>query len=150
MGGFGAVLLGLKYPQLFAAIGSLGGVLISVQPHWPDDPKPPESLTLYRDMIMEALGPLDPAGLKANDPYELAKGLAGREVPQLYLSVGEQDPLVFQNRTFVALLAELKIPYEYREVPGGHDFAVWDKEIPVVLAYQAPVVGLTRTTDPRE
>src|SRR5215467_5539502 len=68
-----------KYPELFAAIASLGGVLISVRPQWPDDPHPPESLTLYRDMIMEALGPLDPAGLKASDPYELAKGLAGRE-----------------------------------------------------------------------
>ena len=39
------------------------------------------------------------------------------------------------------LLAELKIPYEYREVPGKHEWPLWDQQIQVVLAKQAPVIG---------
>ena len=42
-------------------------------------------------------------------------------MPMIYIACGGQDFLLRQNREFVQLLAEKKIPYEYREIfPREH------------------------------
>ncbi|MFI5127297.1 MAG: hypothetical protein ACHQJX_10765 [Candidatus Acidiferrales bacterium] len=41
----------------------------------------------------------------------------------------------------MALLAQLKMPYRYAEVPGKHEWCVWDEQIQRVLALQGPVIG---------
>ena len=148
MGGFGAMLLGLKYPDHFVAVASVSGVLVSIQPDWPYDVHPSRVFLDYKDQIVTALGPVDTSTLRANDTYELAKKLSrpnlrlsGGEIPHFYVSVGEQDELLPHNRKFVELLSDLRIPYEYREVPGPHDWPVFDNQIQVVLALQAPLIG---------
>lgn len=45
-------------------------------------------------------------------------------MPQLYLSIGSWDLLLQENREFVNLLSQPKIPDEYREVPGKHEWPV--------------------------
>lgn len=42
----------------------------------------------------------------------------------------------------------LKIPCRYQEVPGDHEWSVWDPELKKVLAVQAPVIGAQRTVKP--
>jgi S-formylglutathione hydrolase FrmB len=137
MGGYGAMKLGLKYPHVFAAVASLSGVVAA--PRWKD--RYPVEDADYPKLIDSILGPRGSATRAANDPFELIQKLPADQRPQLYLSIGTSDNLLEENREFVRLLAELKVPYEYREIPGEHEWPVWDQQIQVVLALQAPVIG---------
>jgi len=142
MGGYGAMKLGLKYPHLFAAVASLSGVVAA--PRWKD--RYPVEDADYPKLIDGIFGPRESPARAANDPFELIKKLPAEQRPQLYLSIGTSDNLLEENRQFVRLLAELKVPYEYREVLGEHEWPVWDQQIQVVLALQAPVIGALRGT----
>ena len=48
--------------------------------------------------------------------------------PFVYLACGNEDPVVDASRRLAALLEERRIPHEYREVPGGHTWEVWDAQ----------------------
>jgi putative tributyrin esterase len=135
MGGYGAMMLGLKYADMFAAVASFSGALRCAE--W--DPVKMKDATLSA-----AFGPLDNPARAAADPFKLVKKVPLAQIPQLYFSIGEGDSQVMleDNRAFARLLAQLKIPYEYREVPGGHVWPVWEIEIQRVLAIQAPVLGV--------
>ncbi len=139
MGGFGAIKLGLKYPRMFAAVASLSGALAAAQ--WKERPGRDPAL---QKLLDEIFGPRESPAREANDPFALVKKLPVEERPQLYLSVGSDDFLLRENREFVERLAQLKIPYEYREIPGKHEWPVWDRQIQVLLALQAPVIGAVR------
>lgn len=58
--------------------------------------------------------------------------LPGGSAPYVYLACGNEDAVVDASRRFDALLTERTIPHEYREVPGGHTWEVWD---PQTLAF---------------
>ncbi|MGH9470560.1 MAG: alpha/beta hydrolase [Terriglobia bacterium] len=138
MGGYGAMLLGLKYHQMFAAAASLSGALASAKPVF-EALIPPDSA--IRKTLDDDFGPVDNPKRWRNDVFELIGEIPVSEMPQLYLAVGSSDPLLGENREFVALLARLKIPYRYCEVPGRHEWAVWNSQVQRVLALQAPVIG---------
>ncbi len=138
MGGYGALKLALKYPQMFCAVASLSGAPAAAQ--WSAE-KPFLRDQALRQVVEAAFGPKDNPGRAANDPFELVKKLPADLRPQLYLAVGSSDFLLEENRAFVASLAQLKIPYEYRESPGTHDWWFWDRQIQIVLELQAPVLG---------
>ncbi|MFB3923402.1 MAG: alpha/beta hydrolase [Terriglobia bacterium] len=136
MGGYGAMKLGLKYPQMFSAVASLSAAFGAARwTHRPiDDP-------VFQKLIEGVYGPRENPGRAAEDPFELIKKLPAELRPQIYISIGSGDFLLDENREFVKLLSDLKVPYEYREFPGKHEWPVWDREIQVVLALQAPVIG---------
>lgn len=143
MGGYGAMKLGLKYPQMFSAAASLSGAIAAAR--WKR--RPIEDPAIQK-LLAGVYGPPDNPSRAANDPFELIRALKPEQRPQLYLSIGSGDFLLEENREFVKLLAELKVPYEYREFPGKHEWPVWDREIQVVLAIQAPVIGAARGNAP--
>lgn len=135
MGGYGAMMLGLKYASMFAAVASLSGTLRCAE--W--------NPAKMKDPTLEAaFGPLDNPARAAEDPFELIKKVPPALMPQIYFSIGEGDSKVMleDNRAFARLLAQLKISYQYREVPGGHVWPVWERQIQRVLAFQAPVLGV--------
>ena len=136
MGGYGAMKLGLKHPDMFAATASLSGALAAARHReaHSDDPE-------FQKLVANVFGPPDNPARAAEDPFELVRKVPAEMRPQLYLSVGSEDSLLQENRDFVKLLSELKIPYQYREFPGKHEWPVWDREIQVVLLLQASVIG---------
>jgi S-formylglutathione hydrolase FrmB len=137
MRGCGALLIGLKYRTVFAAAAGLSGVVTWAEPSFEqfvtDD--------IAKRMIEEDFGPLGGPGREENDLFKLARGLPPSQVPQLYLSIGTSDKYLGTNRDFVRLLSTLKIPFRYRELPGGHEWVVWDPELKRVLAFLAPLIG---------
>lgn len=145
MGGYGALKIGLQYPQLFAAVASLSGALASARSYWFDSLTSPT----VRKVIEDDFGPTDNPARTTNDPFELIREVPAGEMPQLYLSIGSSDLLLSDNREFIHLLSQLKIPYEYREVPGRHEWPVWDGQIQAVLEHQAPVIGALKSA-PRD
>ena len=135
MGGYGAMKIGLKYPQMFAAAASLSGAFGAAR--W----KRPIEDPVFQKLVESVYGPPENPGRVTEDPFELIKKVPAELRPQIYISVGSGDFLLDENREFVKLLGELNVPYEYREFPGKHEWPVWDREIQVVLALQAPVIG---------
>lgn len=137
MGGYGAMTLGLRHPRVFAAVASLSGALSSAQP---DFAKGANDAKLLR-VLADDFGPPENPGRAGEDPFELAKKLPAGEMPDLYISVGSSDFLLESNRSFAHLLSDLKLRYRYCEVPGQHEWPVWDSEIQRVLELEAPVIG---------
>jgi S-formylglutathione hydrolase FrmB len=144
MGGYGALYLGLKYHNLFCAVASLSGVVASADLTGRD---PAVWKMIGKDMpkmkkvLLDDFGPVTNPARKGEDPFRLIRRLTPEQRPALFLAIGEADPFLHENREFVQLLSRLKIRYRYREVPGGHQWSVWNEEIQPVLALEAPILG---------
>jgi S-formylglutathione hydrolase FrmB len=132
MGGYGAAFLGLKHWRRFAAFGSFSGA-IGISHEMPRTPANAEAAK--RTAQMQAMfGPQGSPERVARDPFALLEKVPLAEMPMIYIACGGQDFLVAQNRSFVQLLAEKKVPYEYRETsPHAHSWDVWDDQIRIFL-----------------
>jgi putative tributyrin esterase len=124
MGGYGAVKLGLKYPELFAFAGSLSGAFDATQDL--DDLRPE-----FRVKLLEVFGNPGSRTRKENDVFLLLK--SSRDHPYFYVACGTSDFFLDTNRAITAQLAKQQIPYEYRETPGGHTWEYWDSELTPLL-----------------
>lgn len=138
MGGYGSLKFGLKYPSLFAFAGSMSGALSAAS--WLPDEKLP---AFVRPSIARVYGPAgepDNETRKANDIFRLVRGLAPEQIkglPFLYLDCGTEDFLIGDNRDFAALLVEKKVAHEFRQLPGGHDWPYWDRQVREILKLAA-------------
>ncbi len=129
MGGYGSLKFGLKYPDKFVLVGSFSGALqaasLSVKMlgnGW-------KALT---DSITNVYGADDSPTRTANDIFKLVRAMPAEQqkiLPFMYISCGTEDGLITTNREFTALLAEKKIPHEFRELPGIHDWKFWDPQV---------------------
>jgi enterochelin esterase-like enzyme len=75
-------------------------------------------------------GPPDSPTRQQNNVYQLVEKASPGSFPYLYLAVGTTDTLALPgNREMTALLQKRGFRYEYHEVPGGHEWPVWDREV---------------------
>jgi S-formylglutathione hydrolase FrmB len=140
MGGYGAVTLALRYPDVFSAAATHSG---SVSPFYvgPHPYTEPARYTTSLDSLMRRFGPEAAAIFgpntstwRARDPAHLAELLLRSPrradlMPALYVDVGRKDHLVDPNRDFHAKLRALGIRHEYRETDGGHDWPYWQRNV---------------------
>lgn len=123
MGGYGALKLGFKHPELFAFAASTSGALDAASRT--DD----ESLT-------QTFGEPGSAVRAENDLPRLARDFPDARrgaLPFFYLDCGLNDPWFAANRDFAALLAERKFAHEYRQRPGEHLWPYWDAQAREIL-----------------
>lgn len=130
MGGYGAMKFGLKHPEMFVFAGSMSGAFSAAS--WGEklDPGP------IRDSLMQTFGPANSPTRTTNDVLRLASEFSSKPktgLPYLYIDCGTEDFLFNDNRDFVRLLIELKLPHEYRQLPGTHDWKYWDAQVQEVL-----------------
>jgi putative tributyrin esterase len=123
MGGFGALKIGLKFPNLFRSAASFSGALGLARTGLNLSGRPDVARS-----VGEAFGPDTHEAHGANDPFTLVPKL-GPARPWIYFDCGNSDGLLESNRQFARLLAEHKIAYEYREPPGAHTWEYWDRQI---------------------
>ena len=124
MGGFGAVVLSFKHPELYAFAGGLSSAL--------DVPTRPFSwhrMGQYRGHA-QIFGDWGTVTRRANDPYHLAETVDPATVPFFYLTCGEQEGLLPANQRFAALLKKRGFKYEFHPGPGGHDWNQWNERLP--------------------
>ena len=125
MGGYGAIKFGLKYPEMFSLVGSFSGALGAAS----FNEKNSGGIGKSIDAIF---GPADGETRKANDLFGLVRDLASERrssLPFIYLDCGTEDFLFQNNRDFVSLLIEKKVPHEYRQLPGKHDWSFWNTQV---------------------
>lgn len=117
MGGYGAMKLGLNYPERFAAVGSLSGVLDlcgRFYDEWKDEvPFPSNPINTINDLL-----------------YLLEKNVKSeKRLPLLYQCCGTEDFLYQNNQNFLNKCSELGIDLVYEEESGDHEWGYWDKKI---------------------
>jgi S-formylglutathione hydrolase FrmB len=116
---------GIKYPQMFSLAGSFSGALEAAA--FTEKNAGPIGKSI--DAIFGA----DGSELrKANGVFTLIKEMTPekiKDLPFIYLDCGTEDFLYKSNRDFAGLLVEKKIPHEFRELPGGHNWTFWNSQV---------------------
>lgn len=122
MGGYGAVKLALKHPDLFSIAVSHSGAFERTQTKKPHpvfgDPESDASLR------------------RAENPFSLVEQAMSRwptERPYLALDCGDRDDLLEGNRRFQNHLRFIGYPHVYREMPGQHTWPYWDRAFRTVF-----------------
>jgi endo-1,4-beta-xylanase len=128
MGGFGALHLGFKYPELFGVVTSISGAVFPPEgfrtmekERAATERKEQENKKKSRPNLFEATfgGNMDYA--RANSPWTLINQNAEiiRKKTALRMIVGKEDRLLNTNRQLHEHLIELKVTHEYIEVEKG-------------------------------
>jgi S-formylglutathione hydrolase FrmB len=126
MGGYGAVKLGLKYPELFVFSGSLSGALNAAQNL---DSLRPE----FRTKLLEVFSSEGSSARAENDVFTLLNAQHETPYPYFYLACGTSDFFLDTNRAFTQQLSSRNLPYEYHETAGGHTWEYWDGAVKPLL-----------------
>ena len=132
MGGYGALKFGVKHPELFAFVASMSGALGATT--WTE-----ANLGTFRSIwptLAAVYGPADSPVRAANDIDKLYREVPAERVtalPYVYLDCGTEDGLLQLNRSLADILLARKIPHEYRELPGAHNWTYWNAQVKEVL-----------------
>lgn len=131
MGGYGALKFGLKYPEKFVAAGSFSGALNAAS--WTE--KNGGSLSRWKawtESIRNVYGAEESQARRANDIFKIVREISSekiKDLPFMYIGCGTEDLFFQENREFSALLLEKKIPHEFRQLPGKHDWNFWNSQV---------------------
>ena len=144
MGGYGAIKFGLKYPDRFVFAASMSGAF-GVTRYTQN-----EIGGAFWEPFLKNFGPVGSETRKANDLFELIRGLSPARVaslPYFYFDCGTEDAAQHfnPNRELSEAFLEKKIAHEYRELPGNHSWAYWDQQVQEVLKLAAQRVRPPRS-----
>jgi putative tributyrin esterase len=126
-GGYGALKLALKYPDLFGSVTAHGSawnfgdsLARDAESSWK---------ARYRRVVGRELEGTD------DDIFALAQRCSGASWPDLRFDCGLDDPLIEENRAFHVHLERLGVGHQYRELPGSHDWDYCDDRIAEALQF---------------
>lgn len=124
MGGYGALKCALLRPDLYAGAMcfSSGFYMLSETEHMLQ--------VYYSKGELQAVVGLDLNPAPEDDLDELIKNFpANAQKPRLYVAVGEQDPLHYNNVRLHNALEKNNFAHTYEEWAGGHDWIFWDEAL---------------------
>ena len=128
MGGYGSIKFGLKYPEMFSLVGSFSGALGAGT--WTQ--KEVGTKGAIAESLLGVFGIENSQTRQTNDIFKLVRQMPVdkfKSLPFIYVDCGTEDFLYQNNRSFADLLVEKKVPHEYRELPGKHDWIFWDSQV---------------------
>jgi len=128
MGGYGSLKFGLKYPQMFSLVGSFSGVISAAAL----TKREMGNSGILSNTVMTAFGKKSSATRKSNDIFKIMKTISPKNkasLPFFYVDCGTEDFLITTNRAFSTMLFEKKIPHEFRQFPGNHDWKIFDAQV---------------------
>ena len=143
MGGYGAMRLSLKYPEMFAAAALLSPAIYN--------PEPPETSAARRVGVFGSPD-YDPAIWKEYNYPALWDAYIAKKMPvPMYINSGDDDDFFIEHEVaqFYFLLRTNKQPAELRIVDGAHVWAVWESTIGDAMKYifryaERPAMNATR------
>jgi len=129
MGGYGAMKLGLRCPDRFAAVASLSGCL--------DIVSTVERRGIGNDLYWQSIfGSIDALKGSDDDLFALAEKVAVSEYrPKLFACCGTEDFLYEDNQAAVKHFNALGLDLTYREGAGNHSWEFWDCWIREILKW---------------
>jgi putative tributyrin esterase len=169
MGGYGAITLGLRHPEMFISIGSTSGALeharqIARRMRGEAPPRQAPERTAAeqaeRAARLRRPNPLigidgfssqverspdgqefpTPEDADAYDPFTLIAQLDNDVLPHIYLDCGTEDRLIGGARELASILMERDVPFDYMQMEGRHNAAYWIQSIGRISAVQYEVM----------
>ena len=144
MGGYGALITGLKYHDTFGRICAFSSALILEKYRNADSSS--ENIIDRKNFYEASFGPFEAVPGSEKDYYYLAEAVSGKEnMPKIYMACGLQDALTPDNRKYRDHLREQKFDVTYLEWDGGHDWIFWDQCIERVMDWlplDPPIRGI--------
>ncbi len=164
MGGYGALTIGLRHPDLFASIGSHSGALEygrgnlerirSGTPPRQGSRSPADEAR--RSRVNPEIGiagfssqtdrtPLGTPFLTVEDaagydPFTLVRQVARAQLPHIYIDCGTEDGLIDTAKAFIQILLDLDIPFDFMQMPGGHNPGYWTQALGHSMSIQYEVI----------
>ena len=130
MGGYGAMKLGLRYPQTFFFAASFSGAFGPVRTGVGANDRWPKAAV---DEFNEIFGPVGSESRTANDISTVIAKADPKIAPFPYFDCGTEDALLESNREVGAQLQKAGFRFEYRERPGRHEWTYWDHQVREML-----------------
>ena len=123
MGGYGALVNGLRFPETFSKIGMLSPALGFKR----EDDTPGPNNPIPSGELLETMGTwAEYRGTYKDYETSLRKRAGeGEDIPGLFLAIGQEDFLLDQARRFREFCGGLRVPLRWTEGPGGHDHTFW-------------------------
>ena len=169
MGGFGAITLGLRNPEMFISIGSTSGALEHArqaaarlrgeaqprrQREMSDEeraaaetrrrrPNPLIGIPGFSSQVErspEGQEYATPEDADAYDPFLLIHQVPKAELPHIYIDCGTEDRLIAGAKELAGILLEKEIPFDYMQLPGAHNAAYWIQSIGHIMSVQYEVM----------
>jgi putative tributyrin esterase len=124
MGGFGAVKLGLRHPELFMFVGGMSSAI--------DVPRRAFAFRRFHQSrhYESIFGVAGSQTRRDNDPMILVRSANPETAPYFFLTCGEQEGLLPANREFAGLLEQHHFRFEFHTVAGGHNWEQWNAWLP--------------------
>ena len=138
MGGYGALHLAFRHPELFDSLGAHSAALLEKLPTVTVS----DSRQVARSRILADVfgSPLDPVFWKQNDPLTIVRtaSLAGL---QIYFDCGSEDDFGFDAGAVALdkMLGSRHIPHEFHLYPGGHNWVYVAEHLPALLQFHVRV-----------
>ncbi|MCF7927880.1 MAG: hypothetical protein K9L68_02580 [Spirochaetales bacterium] len=125
MGGYGAVMLALRHPDVFAGVSAHSSPFF-----FTNTPRPNNK---DREEMAARLPKPD------YDCFALARKFKeprnSGTMPHIRFDCGSDDYLVNENRAFRDHLETLDLPFVYNEYPGKHNWNYWNNRLPEILDF---------------
>ena len=120
MGGYGALRIGAKHPQLFQAFAGHSSIttLDGMAPY-------------LKDGLTDNLNQIDRP--EADVLHWLTTNR--EKLPPFHFDCGTGDDLITANRTLHQSLLDLHIPHTYEESPGAHEWGYWSAQLEKTLHF---------------
>ena len=129
MGGYGALKIGLTFPNRFDKIACLSGALDidRLYLELKDHPK--------NDRFTTVFGAMPVKGTKHDIYHLLSKLDRSKKVPEIFIACGTDDQFYKDYLDLETYLKENDFIFVKREAQGGHEWRLWDKFIEEVLSW---------------
>ena len=128
MGGYGALYLSARHPDLFCAAGSMSGALNPDMQGWKLTPDMAKNI---KQAFEDILGPIETNQQRYADASVI--NMADRfktDSIKLIFDDGTEDFLIEANRELHRRLVFNDTPHDYSERPGSHTWAYWQNSLP--------------------
>jgi S-formylglutathione hydrolase FrmB len=125
MGGYGALRLGMKYPEKFASVWAHSAGMLRLTDDW-----------------IEKLDDPDDADIFIQAERLKARRDAGESTPVISLDSGVDDFVFEHNREFHEHLNTIGLEHSWFEHPGAHTWDYWDEHVQEALEQHAAVFGI--------
>lgn len=146
MGGFGAMYLSARHPDLYGAAGSMSGALelSSANRHFT-----PDEVAWRNKNMLPILGSEaeNPTFFSTNSVVNMIDQIHRNGLP-LILDCGVDDGLIDINREMHRRLVYNHTPHDYTERPGAHTWEYWQTALPYQLLFFGQVLKANGVTVP--
>lgn len=142
MGGYGALRLALRFPEVFGSVSAHSAALIEKLPTVKVSGTQEGELSR---ILGGAFGsPLDAAFWERNNPFALVRKGPRPTGLQIYFDCGTEDEFGFNAgaQAFHDLLDSRRIPHEFHLYHGGHDWSYVTQHLAASLQFHSRVFGL--------